>query len=470
MERIKKELWFSPKENSTFIDMEKGITFVYPKEWEEIQKNYGGKEFWNSRTGKSGGAYILPTVEEAAQFVWCNSYQNTKHGPEVFHHTRRIDLRNQEDEGLQITLSVFVNCEGSLEGETFYLLQSNYKEDDTNFRWQILLCGSDTNIQNLCNYIYRFEPKYDLDESLLRALVKDLDLQSLELNFVNLGQRHTKLTFYVSPYLKKEYRVLDLLHFIDTRDYGIYIDDEESQCDSTEFLEPALYAVDRNIAIMNVNGEYKFVKGFYINRRFFGIEVLEENLLVTLYKEKKLDIEKDYLLHVHYFKSEYVKLTLCRNIAAFIKFPEYRDSFLKWYRNSVSEEYSTSGIVEYEFTEKQAVYALNKEIILTEMKKELGKKVRGIFRRFARKEKENKTVETLVTTCQDLEVTREDSYAAGNCKPGTEDFIKKYFPGKNRITVKELEPFFSKSIYVRNMVPILLEKAAGEVEREEDPA
>lgn len=474
MKRVKKELWFSPKENSTFIDMGREIIFTYPEDWNKIQKNYGGKKFWSSLTGKSGGAYILPTEEEASQFVWCNTYQNTKHGPKVFHHAKRIDLRNQEDEDEQVTLSIFVNYQSIAKRGNFYLLQCNYKDEDTDFRWQVLLSDYDIRLDTLANYIYKFDNcECSIGKSILKFLVEDLNLQELKLNFVDLGQARSELTFYVSPQLKEEYKVQYLANFIDTRDYGVYlsdyIDEEESECkcNSSECLEPALYAVDRNIAIVDRNGKYEFVKGFYVDGRFFGTEVLEENPLLLLYKEKELDIEKDYLLHIHYYKkSGYVKLTLCRNIAAFIKFKEYKGSFLEWYRNSVSKKYSTSGIVEYEVTTRQAVYALNKEIILAEMKKELEKKVRGIFRRFVRKEKENKTLETLVTTCQDLEVTREDSYAAGNCKPGTEDFIRKHFPGRNKVTVKELEPFFSKSMYVRNMVPILLEKAA----REEDPA
>jgi hypothetical protein len=43
----------------------------------------------------------------------------------------------------------------------------------------------------------------------------------------------------------------------------------------------------------------------------------------------------------------------------------------------------------------------------------------------------------------DLEITLEDSLAAGNCRPGTEDFRDKHFAGRESVTVKELMRFAS---------------------------
>jgi hypothetical protein len=43
----------------------------------------------------------------------------------------------------------------------------------------------------------------------------------------------------------------------------------------------------------------------------------------------------------------------------------------------------------------------------------------------------------------DLEITLEDSLAAGNCRPGTEGFLDREFPGKSSVTVKVLMHFLS---------------------------
>lgn len=43
----------------------------------------------------------------------------------------------------------------------------------------------------------------------------------------------------------------------------------------------------------------------------------------------------------------------------------------------------------------------------------------------------------------ELEVTLEDSLAAGNCRPGTEDFRDRFFPSRESVKVRELVRFFS---------------------------
>lgn len=41
----------------------------------------------------------------------------------------------------------------------------------------------------------------------------------------------------------------------------------------------------------------------------------------------------------------------------------------------------------------------------------------------------------------DLIITLEDSYTAGNCQPGTQAFVDKFFPGKTKTTAGELKKF-----------------------------
>lgn len=41
----------------------------------------------------------------------------------------------------------------------------------------------------------------------------------------------------------------------------------------------------------------------------------------------------------------------------------------------------------------------------------------------------------------EVELSVEDSLAAGNCRPGTDDFVARFFPGRTTVTVKELARF-----------------------------
>ena len=43
----------------------------------------------------------------------------------------------------------------------------------------------------------------------------------------------------------------------------------------------------------------------------------------------------------------------------------------------------------------------------------------------------------------DIELSIEDSLAAGNCRPGTDEFVNRFFPGRTTASVKELARFVS---------------------------
>jgi hypothetical protein len=47
----------------------------------------------------------------------------------------------------------------------------------------------------------------------------------------------------------------------------------------------------------------------------------------------------------------------------------------------------------------------------------------------------------LVRDYPDLEITKQDSDAAGNCESGTEDFLDMYFNGRTSVKAGELIPY-----------------------------
>src|SRR5436305_15263758 len=58
----------------------------------------------------------------------------------------------------------------------------------------------------------------------------------------------------------------------------------------------------------------------------------------------------------------------------------------------------------------------------------------------------------LVEKHPDLEVTRDDSLAAGNCESGTDDFIEGCLGGRTTVKVSELAPYIVDYLGVRGVL------------------
>lgn len=68
------------------------------------------------------------------------------------------------------------------------------------------------------------------------------------------------------------------------------------------------------------------------------------------------------------------------------------------------------------------------------------------------------------TRCEmhgDVEVTMEDSVAAGNCRPGTIDFRDEHFRGRTSATIRELLPLALRQQEVRRVLEYKLEQIGG---------
>lgn len=95
---------------------------------------------------------------------------------------------------------------------------------------------------------------------------------------------------------------------------------------------------------------------------------------------------------------------------------------------------------EYELTVPKVLYALDSEAQLAELRRGLAKKIRSDVSTRARQWLDRfSDQEILGTIPDDLVVTFEDSLAAGNCRPGTEEFVSKHFPGQAQTTAKALK-------------------------------
>lgn len=101
-----------------------------------------------------------------------------------------------------------------------------------------------------------------------------------------------------------------------------------------------------------------------------------------------------------------------------------------------------SEYVEYEVTVPKVLYALDKANYLAEVRNGMARKVRQDVAYHVRERINDVNDKTILETIPDeLMVTFEDSLAAGNCRPGSQDFVDRYFPGKTETTAAELKKF-----------------------------
>lgn len=106
--------------------------------------------------------------------------------------------------------------------------------------------------------------------------------------------------------------------------------------------------------------------------------------------------------------------------------------------------------VEFELTVPKVLYALDSAAQLAELRRGLAKKIRSDVSTRARRWIDRfSDQEILEAIPDDLVVTFDDSLAAGNCRPGTEEFVSKYFPGQTQTTAKELKVYADNSDVMR---------------------
>ncbi len=120
--------------------------------------------------------------------------------------------------------------------------------------------------------------------------------------------------------------------------------------------------------------------------------------------------------------------------------------------------------VEYEVTIPKSLFLIDEANQIAEARKGLARKIRNDVANRARQwigELTNQSV--LESIPDDLIITVEDSLSAGNCKPGTEDFIDRYFPGKTQVPAKELKKYASNYNVMRIFNYLLAMGKAGTI-------
>ena len=118
------------------------------------------------------------------------------------------------------------------------------------------------------------------------------------------------------------------------------------------------------------------------------------------------------------------------------------DSEAAEFKSFVKAQLPSSKYVEYELTVPKLLFFLNKEKQFANVRKGIAKKVSSdVFfaaRQFIADFNDKQILEEIP---DNLIITLEDSYTSGNCKPGTQAFVDKFFPGKTETTAGELKKY-----------------------------
>lgn len=106
--------------------------------------------------------------------------------------------------------------------------------------------------------------------------------------------------------------------------------------------------------------------------------------------------------------------------------------------------------VEFEIVVPKILYILNRSGLLAEVRRGLARKVRQDIMSLARQWVDDMDDQAILEAIPDaMVITMEDSYASGNCRPGTQEFVNREFPGKTSVTARELKKFSSSNYVMR---------------------
>lgn len=179
-----------------------------------------------------------------------------------------------------------------------------------------------------------------------------------------------------------------------------------------------------------INPEFFSHKGWEVAKSDISVDnVCGTNIVYKMNTDKVFILAWKNASEV--YKKKYTRL------AEFIPETE-RDEFIKF----MEENLPSHKYVEYEMEVPKILFFLEKDQQIEDIERSLRAKIsRDIFDLadlFVKKYNDKQILETLP---DDLIVTVEDSWSAGNCKPGTEAFVSQYFPGKTEATIGELKKF-----------------------------
>ena len=210
-----------------------------------------------------------------------------------------------------------------------------------------------------------------------------------------------------------------------------------------------------------------------IANRLYATEVLEKDPLENLEKEISgwgfLETNMVYKVRkndVHIIGWKIAEEAYGKRIermSRFIPTAEKAD-----FTSFVKEHLPDTKYVDFEETVPKLLFFLEKEKVLTNVRKGIAKKVQEDVLSAARQYIENFNDKQILDAIPDDFIIKiEDSWDSGNCKPGTQEFVNMYFPGKTEINAGELKKYSSNWNVMRVLKYIAIrEKITGKIKLE----
>lgn len=373
----------------------------YEYDTNRIHEMCGGKCYYTSCSGCSGAGFI----EKYDVLTHVGYYRvDTVHN--------EFQYPVEVAEGINLMLP-YVSHQSD-KGETL----SNYPVvimvgEDT-----IIYCGFFTNMNEVLATLLSGETLKQTPRILKRTFVNTKsywrDETEVELKFYNLFG-HSFYPWEFATELLKDYTV----YYPEERIYSIFrlSKTEDGKLVRTSRICQTLYATE----LLKEDPCEK------LDTPFNGWELAETNMV---YKVRENQV---YIVGWELASDAYQKKV--ERITRFIPNSEAEE-----FKNFVMEHLPSSKYVEFELTVPKLLFFLNKEKQFANVRKGIATKVRedafAAAKQFIADFNDKQILEAIP---DDLIITLEDSYTSGNCKPGTQAFVDKYFPGKTETTAGELK-------------------------------
>ena len=373
----------------------------YEYDFGRIHEKCGGKCYYQSRSGYSGAGFI----EQYADLTRVGYY--------------RIDtVHNEFQYPVQLTDEVSImlpyvshECDkrSTLENNPVVIMVGNST---------IIYCGFYTNMNDVLSTLLSGQELKQEPRILKRTFVNTKSYwksaEEVELKFYNLFGRSYYPWEFATELLKD-----CTVYYPNERIHSIF---RISTCE-----DGTLVRTTRIGQTLYASEVLKSDPCESVTEPISGWELAETNML---YKVRENEV---YIVGWKLAKTAYEKKM--ERIARFIPASEAAE-----FKSFVKEHLPSTKYVEFETTVPKLLFFLNKEKQFANVRKGIATKVRedafAAAKQFIADFNDKQILEAIP---DDLIVTLEDSYTSGNCKPGTQAFVDKYFPGKTETTAGELK-------------------------------
>ncbi|NNG66402.1 hypothetical protein [Caldanaerobacter subterraneus] len=420
------------------IDLKKKKLYHYETDYDSVHSEYGGKNYYQSRTGLTGAGYI-EYFDSLILGGWYDTKSNNSISKEEsypLYEINNISIRN-------IKISIFVPL-------------SHHKKEWTenlyapHFPFVLKIAAIDF------YYAHKYYLFFTHWFSEIFSILETLSIKG-ETALEGFQKKEINIKFFsgTTPFT--------LTINVINHEYGIGLDYTKFFLKEIkdQMYQPSFEHISYLHDLFNVvRTDYYFYKIKYYDSESKGISILTDiidedplfadNKIIEKWtgmkvtkRDKKHGIERILLQKVY---NDYVLLIAYANLTSIFKGYEF-----------ISQE---NAFAEYEYRVPRIAYMLNEETYNSNVLHYLNRRILDLIKRAKKvKEKlfEDEQLLSFIKENPEIEITFEDSIAAGNCPVGTERFAKEHFNSARKIKLIELEKFIGNP-YVNRVIRYIKEQ------------